>query len=153
MNKHLGKLWKLSKSAKRYVCHRVGFWAIKARIRICGVPRVLNYSKNTNAAILKTLGARIGERNVRLLSPITVHRADLKTDFSNLTISNDCVLNGNNYLDVSASVTLEKGVSLGPGNLAFIAEDQRTMCRGCEGQQHALGLGVLLEPGLHLILL
>ena len=61
------------------------------------------------------MGASISTKNVRLLSPITLHRSDLKTDFSNLTIEEDCVLNGNNYLDVTAKVTLEKGVSLGPG--------------------------------------
>ncbi|MEE4382657.1 MAG: acyltransferase [Pseudomonadales bacterium] len=46
---------------------------------------------------------------------MTLHRADLKPDCSNLTIGDDCVLNGNNYLDLSAKLTLEKGVSLGPG--------------------------------------
>lgn len=89
--------------------------AVKLRVKLFGAPRVLCYTKEINAVVLRMLGARIGRNNVRLLSPITVHRSDLKQDFSNLTIGDDCVLNGGNYLDVSAPVTLEQGASLGPG--------------------------------------
>jgi acetyltransferase-like isoleucine patch superfamily enzyme len=84
-------------------------------VRVFGAPRVLNFGHEINAVILRALGARISPNNVRLLSPITLHRADLKPDCSNLTIEDDCVLNGNNFLDLSARVTLERGVSLGPG--------------------------------------
>jgi len=89
--------------------------AVLLRIRLFGAPRVLSFSKEVNAVVLRALGAKISHNNVRMLSPITIHRADLKQDCSNLTIEDGCVLNGNNYLDVSAPVTLEKGVSLGPG--------------------------------------
>ncbi len=91
------------------------YGAIRLRVRLFGPPRILCYSKEINAYILRLAGAHIGANNVRLLSPITLHRADLKTIYSNLTIEDDCVLNGNNYLDLTARVTLEKGVSLGPG--------------------------------------
>ncbi len=89
--------------------------AIRLRIAMLGPPRVLMYGRETNAYILRLLGASVSTKNVRLLSPITLHRADLSTDFSNLTIGDDVVLNGNNYLDCTARITLEKGVSLGPG--------------------------------------
>jgi len=94
---------------------RLRLCVIKGWFRLVGVPRVLNYGKSTNALVLRAFGAKIGEYRVRLLAPITIHRADLKPDFSNLTIEDNCVLNGNNFLDVSAPVTLKKGVSLGPG--------------------------------------
>jgi acetyltransferase-like isoleucine patch superfamily enzyme len=88
---------------------------VRLRITIIGPPRILRYNKDTNAHMLRALGAKVGRNNVRILSPVTLHRADLKANYSNLIIEDNCVLNGNNYLDLSAKVTLEDGVSLGPG--------------------------------------
>jgi acetyltransferase-like isoleucine patch superfamily enzyme len=75
---------------------------------------VLNYRSDMSAVILRGFGANISDHNVRLLSSITLHRGDLETDFSNLTIGDNVVLNDNSYLDVSAPIILEKSVSLGP---------------------------------------
>ena len=98
-----------------YIFHRIKYWSLKPWLKFLGAPRVLNFSMEMNASILRGFGAKISSNNVRLLSPITIHRADLSTDYSNLTIEDDCVLNGNNYLDLSAPITLKRGVSLGPG--------------------------------------
>jgi hypothetical protein len=76
-------------------------------------PRILRFGLRLNADILRAFGAEIGENNVRILSPITLHEAN--QGYSNLTIRDGCILNGNNYLDLSARITLEEGVSLGPG--------------------------------------
>ncbi len=88
----------------------VGLW-----FRLVGIPRILKYSWETNAEILRVAGAKIGKKNVRILSPVTLHRRSLDRNYSNLTIADHCVLNGNNFIDVSARVTMEEGVSLGPG--------------------------------------
>lgn len=80
--------------------------------RLKGPPRVLTHHSKTNARILKHFGAQVGGR-VHLLAPIVLHEAE--HGFDNLVIGNGCILNGNNYLDLSARVTLEDGVSLGPG--------------------------------------
>ena len=100
---------------KREIFNRVWFRLLKPWFRYISPPRVLNFRWDMNAEVLRGLGATVSDKNVRLLSPITIHRGDLKTEFSNLTIGDNVVLNGNNYLDVSAPVTLENGVSLGPG--------------------------------------
>ncbi len=124
------------------------YWAIWLRIKLVGPPRVLTYNKETNAYVLRLLGAKISEKNVRLLSPITLHRFDLKTDFSNLTIDDDCVLNGNNYLDLSAKVTLEKGVSLGPGVIVMSHNAYNSNAFLEEKLAHTCGIkDVLIKEG------
>jgi len=82
------------------------------KYKLLGPPRILNFSRGTNLEILKAFGAIVG-RNVRIYSPVVLHAAP--QGFSNLTIGDSCLLNGNNYLDLTAKITLEKGVSLGPG--------------------------------------
>ena len=81
--------------------------------RVKGPPRILRFSCRLNADILRHFGAAIGRRRVRLHSPICLHEAE--KGYGNLTIQDGCILNGNNFLDLSAPITLEEGVSLGPG--------------------------------------
>jgi acetyltransferase-like isoleucine patch superfamily enzyme len=81
--------------------------------RVLGPPRVLLFGSGTNAAILRAFGATIGSRNVRLHAPITLHGAE--EGYAHLSIADDCILNGNNYLDLAGRIVLEEGVSLGPG--------------------------------------
>ena len=76
-------------------------------------PRILKYGLSLNADILRAFGADISSKNVRIHSPITIHGVD--RSYSNLIIKDDCILNGNNYLDLSARIILKEGVSLGPG--------------------------------------
>ena len=82
------------------------------KYKLLGPPRILTFSRGTNLELLKAFGATIGE-NVRIYSPVVLHAAP--EGYSNLTIGDNCLLNGNNYLDLAAKITLEKGVSLGPG--------------------------------------
>jgi len=80
---------------------------------LTGPPRVLRFSPGVNAAILRAFGANVGRRFVRIFSPIILHHA--ANGYRHLSIGNDCVLNGNNFLDLTGRITLEEGVSLGPG--------------------------------------
>jgi acetyltransferase-like isoleucine patch superfamily enzyme len=81
--------------------------------RIIGPPRVLRYGSPVNVFLLKAFGADIDEENVTICSPIFLQSA--KDGYGNLTIKEGCYFNGNNYLDLTGRITLEKGVSLGPG--------------------------------------
>ena len=81
--------------------------------KLVGPPRILKFGGQINAGILRAFGAQIGENNVLAFSPIILHNAN--QGYANLTIDDNCVLNGNNYLDLGARITLEKGVSIGPG--------------------------------------
>lgn len=80
--------------------------------KIVGPPRVLRYGQTVNAAILRAFGADIGE-DVHIYSPVVLHNA--AEGYANLTMGDRCVLLGYNYLDLTSRITLEKGVSLGPG--------------------------------------
>lgn len=88
-------------------------YSLIAIFKCFGPPRVLIFSKRLNADILRAFGAKIGTRKVRIHSPLTLHEAE--NGYSNLTISDGCILNGNNFLDLSAPLTMEEGSSLGPG--------------------------------------
>lgn len=81
--------------------------------RIIGPPRILQFGWPINAAILRAFGAKVGKEGVYIHSPVVLHGA--RGGYANLTIGDGCLLNGNNYLDLSGRITLEKGVSLGPG--------------------------------------
>lgn len=81
--------------------------------RLIGPPRILRFSRTVNASILRAFGAKVGKKNVKILSPITLHCAN--KGYHNLTISDRCLLNGNNYLDLTSRITLQEGVSVGPG--------------------------------------
>lgn len=81
--------------------------------RASGPPRILRHRSDLNARILRYFGATVGS-DVLLLPPIVMHRTGVP-DYGNLTISDNCLLNGNNFIDVSAPLTLERGASIGPG--------------------------------------
>ena len=81
--------------------------------KIIGPPRILQFGWPINAAILRAFGAKVGKNAVFIHSPVVLHNA--RGGYANLTISDRCLLNGNNFLDLSGRITLEKGVSLGPG--------------------------------------
>ncbi len=81
--------------------------------KIIGPPRTLQFGWPINAAILKAFGANISKAGVFIRSPVILHSA--RNGYSNLTIGDNCMLNGNNFLDLSGCITLENGVSLGPG--------------------------------------
>ncbi|MBN2181310.1 MAG: acyltransferase [Sedimentisphaerales bacterium] len=80
--------------------------------KIIGPPRLLRYGSKINIALLRAFGAQVG-RDVTISSPVVLHAA--KEGYKNLTIKDGCFINGFNFLDISARITLEKGVSLGPG--------------------------------------
>ena len=80
--------------------------------KIIGPPRVLRYGSPINVALLRAFGADIDE-DVVIRSPVVLNNA--AEGYANLTIKEHCILNGNNYLDMTSRITLEKGVSLGPG--------------------------------------
>ena len=81
--------------------------------KIVGPPRTLRFGAAINKVILKAFGAKVGEKGVRIHSPVILNEA--WKGYGNLTIGDRCYFNGNNFLDLSAPITLEKGVSLGPG--------------------------------------
>jgi acetyltransferase-like isoleucine patch superfamily enzyme len=87
------------------------------RARLLGPPRVLVYDSDTNVAILLAFGAKVGARNVRVHAPLVLHGAE--DGYANLTIGDGCILNGNVYLDLAGKITLEEGVSLGPGTIVM----------------------------------
>ena len=87
------------------------------RARLLGPPRVLTYDSETNVAILRAFGARVGTRNVRVHAPLVLHGAE--EGYANLSIGDGCILNGNVYLDLAGRITLEEGVSLGPGTIVM----------------------------------
>lgn len=94
-------------------------WWLFIWFSIFGPPRVLNYREGLNADILRRFGANIGNDFVRLKGPVTLHygieRGRFHQAYANLTVEDGCAFNGNNYLDLSSTITLKKGVSLGPG--------------------------------------
>ena len=87
------------------------------RARLLGPPRVLTHDSDTNAAILRAFGATIGTRNVRIHAPLVLHGDE--EGYANLSIADGCILNGNVYLDLAGRITLEEGVSLGPGTIVM----------------------------------
>ena len=81
--------------------------------KIIGPPRILQFGWPINAAILRAFGAKVSKNRVYIHSPVVLDGA--RQGYSNLTISDGCLLNGNNFLNLSGNIILEKGVSLGPG--------------------------------------
>lgn len=80
--------------------------------RMTRPPRVLLRGREVNAAILRGLGAQIGS-NAMINPPLVLLNAFGGCE--HLTIGDNCFLNGNNFFDLSGRITLEDGVSLGPG--------------------------------------
>ena len=81
--------------------------------KIIGPPRMLQFGWPVNAAILRAFGAKVSKNRVHIHSPVILHGG--RQGYANLTIGDGCLINGNNYLDLSGCITLERGVSLGPG--------------------------------------
>jgi acetyltransferase-like isoleucine patch superfamily enzyme len=103
-------------SMKRYVnkfTHILQSAILTSWYKLFGPPRILRFNRKLNATILRAFGANISNNYVRIDSPITFHHA--KNGYANLTVSDGCVIGGNNYLDLHSRITLEKGVSLGAG--------------------------------------
>jgi len=100
-----------------YYLRRLEMRLLLVKAWFLGPPRILMHDCNTNVEILRAFGATVGTRNVRIHSPVILHGAE--TGYANLTIGNDCILNGNIYLDLAGKITLEDGVSLGPGAIVM----------------------------------
>ena len=114
--------------------------------KLAGPPRTLHFTARANAVILRALGATVGRRGVRIHSPITLH--GVADDYRHLVIEDGCVLNGNNFLDLTGRITLEEGVSLGPG--VTIMTHNRFNCNEFleERLQHMCGVkDVLIRKG------
>ncbi len=96
----------------RYLKSRIPQRFLILFYRLIGQPRILHFRSDNNIAILKAFGAEIGN-NVKIYSPVML--TGVKGCYAKLKIGDNCVFNGNNYLNLAANITLEKGVSLGPG--------------------------------------
>lgn len=96
----------------RRVLTEIQFWVLYAWHWVMGPPRVLRFRYEMNARLLRAFGATIG-KDVRILSPITLNI--VMHSYRNLTVGDCCIINGNNFLDLSEAITLEDYVSLGPG--------------------------------------
>ena len=81
------------------------------RLKTSGQSKILAYDPMTNVELLRALGARVGE-GVFINSPVTIN---CPKKMSNFVIGDRVIFNGNNWIDLSAKLTLEDGVSLGPG--------------------------------------
>ena len=82
--------------------------------KLLGPPHILMYSLEINTALLKAFGAHVG-KDVRVYPPVVLH--NIGEGYGNLTIGDNGVVQGNTYLDLTARITLEQGVSLGPGTI------------------------------------
>lgn len=91
-------------------------WVLIGIHKILGPPHILKYNLAINAALLRAFGAKVGE-NPKIFPPLTIYNA--YCGYHNLTIGDNCVIQGNVYLDVTGSITLEDGVSLGPGTIVM----------------------------------
>jgi acetyltransferase-like isoleucine patch superfamily enzyme len=100
-----------------YYWRRLRLRLLILRARVLGPPRILLYDCETNAAILRAFGARVGTRHVRIHAPLVLHGAE--GGYENLAIGDGCILNGYVYLDLAGKITLEEGVGLGPGSVVM----------------------------------
>jgi len=91
-----------------------------AVFKFIGHPRILMFHPEINKAILKAFGAHIGSPN-GINAPIIFYNAG--SGYSNLTINDGCILSGDNYLDLTSRITLEKGVSLAAGVIIMTHND------------------------------
>jgi acetyltransferase-like isoleucine patch superfamily enzyme len=104
--------------AARMLAKKVVLGIIKTLLiwahKLLGPPHILMYSLEINAALLKAFGAHVG-RKVRIYPPVVLH--NVAQGYGNLTLGDSTVVQGNTYLDLTARITLERGVSLGPGTI------------------------------------
>jgi len=114
--------------------------------KIIGPPRILQFGWPVNAVILRAFGANISKNRVYVHSPVVLHGG--RKGYANLTISEGCLLNGNNYLDLSGGITLERGVSLGPGVIIMTHNRYNHNAFLEERLAHTCGIkGVLIKEG------
>jgi acetyltransferase-like isoleucine patch superfamily enzyme len=114
--------------------------------KIIGPPRTLQFGWPINAAILRAFGANISKNGVYVHSPVVLHGG--RKDYANLTISEGCIINGNNFLDLSSDITLERGVSLGPGVIIMTHNRYNHNPFLEERLAHTCGIkGVLIKEG------
>ncbi len=114
--------------------------------KIIGPPRILQFGWPVNAAILRAFGAKVSKQRVSVQSPSILHGA--RKGYANLTIGDGCLLNGNNFLDLSGGITLEKGVSLGPGVIIMTHNRFNHNAFLEERLAHTCGVkGVLIKEG------
>lgn len=113
--------------------------------KLIGPPRILAYSSRINKAILRTFGAKIGNK-VYVLSPIILHAAE--KGYANLIIKDSCFVTGNNFLDLTARITLEKGASIGPGVIIMTHNKYNSNSFLEEHLAHTCGIkDVLIKEG------
>ena len=114
--------------------------------KIIGPPRILQFGWPVNATILRAFGAKVGKNRVYIHSPVFLHGG--RQGYSNLTISDGCLLNGNNFLDLTGNIILEKGVSLGPG-VTIMTHNRYNLNPFLEERlAHTCGVkGVLIKEG------
>ncbi len=114
--------------------------------KIIGPPRILQFGWPVNAAILRAFGANVSKNRVYIHSPVVLHGG--RQGYSNLTISDGCLINGNNFLDLTGGITLEKSVSLGPG-VTIMTHNRYNHNRFLEERlAHTCGVkGVLIKEG------
>lgn len=110
---------------------------VLAWYRLAGPPRVLHHGKGLNARILRLFGARVG-RNTYIMGPITIHNAR-GTNFTSLTVGDNCLINGNNFLDISGGLTLERGSSIGPGVTIMTHNGYNSNPFLCDRLPHTVG--------------
>lgn len=70
-------------------------------------------SQRATKQILKSFGAKIGDRKVRLGPYLYIHNADLKDDFSNLIVGEDVYIGPYVVLDLSDTLVFENHTALG----------------------------------------
>ena len=133
-------------SVIRKILKHINYILILWSVRLSGPPRMLTYTQELNADILRMFGAKIGKNRVRIHSPITLHEAE--NGYSNLTIEDGCIINGNSFFDLSAHIKLEKGASIGPGVIIMTHNNFNYNKFLQERMAHACGKGdVLIKEG------
>lgn len=116
--------------------------------RMTRPPRVLLRGREMNAAILRGLGAQIGA-NALINAPLVLH--DAFESYERLTIGDNCFLNGNNFLDLNGRITLEDGVSLGPGVTIMTHNSYNSNAFLIDRLAHTCGRGdVLVRRGANI---
>jgi acetyltransferase-like isoleucine patch superfamily enzyme len=114
--------------------------------KIIGPPRILQFGWPVNAAILRAFGANVSKNHVYIHSPVVLHGG--RQGYANLTINEGCLINGNNFMDLTGGITLERGVSLGPGVIIMTHNRYNHNAFLEERLAHTCGVkGVLIKEG------
>lgn len=127
----------MRKSIGRWI-HQLQALALTTWFKLTEPPRLLRYHSRVNIALLRAFGATVGD-NVTVLAPLILHLH--QQGFGGLTIKSDCILNGNNFLDLAGRITLAEGVSLGP-NVCIMTHNAYHANPWLERQlAHTVGVG------------